>query len=103
MTEIALIFIKGILWGIFVTWLFELVLKTNKNLREKYYTRNNIIFGYHIHHSTYGLLVFILSIILFILGKIILALSVVGFAIGIIIMHTISDRRFVFIEKQRNY
>ena len=101
-TKIALIFAGSLLCGLIITWLFELTLKTNKKLREKYYTRHNIIFGYHVHHSTYGLLTLALSIILLLQNQKLSALFAAGFSVGIIIMHTISDRRFVFIDKQRN-
>ncbi|MDO8486266.1 MAG: hypothetical protein Q7S77_01025 [Candidatus Staskawiczbacteria bacterium] len=97
----VLISIEGLLCGLVITWLFELVLKTNKKLREKYYTRHNIFFGYHIHHSTYSFLPLIWSVILFLQNQKSPALFAVWFAVGIIIMHTISDRRFVFIEKQK--
>lgn len=98
--EIILI-LDGLFFGLFVTWLFELVLKTNKRLRARYYRHHEIFFGYHIHHSTYGILTFILSIIFLNLGEIIPALFFIGFSLGIIIMHTISDGKFVFIEKQK--
>ncbi len=98
--EVALIFILGLLSGLIITWLFELVLKTNKKLRKIYYQPHKIFFGYHIHHSTYSFLPFAWSIILFLQNQKLSALFAIGFAVGIIAMHTISDRRFVFIEKQ---
>lgn len=99
--EIILIFIVGLSCGLIITWLFELVLKTNKKLREKYYQPHKIFFGYHIHHSTYSFLPLIWSIVLFSQNKKLPALFVLGTAVGIVVMHTISDRRFVFIEKQK--
>ncbi len=99
--EIILIFIEGLLSGLIVTWLFELVLKTNKKLREKYYQHHKIFFGYHIHHSAYSFLPFVWSIILFSQNQKLSALFALGTAVGIIVMHTISDSKFVFIEKQK--
>ena len=99
--EIVIIFIKGLLLGLVLTWLFELVLKTNKKLRKIYYQPHKIFFGYHIHHSTYSFLPLIWSIVLLFQNKTIFALFYFGIAIGIIVMHTISDKRFVFIEKQK--
>lgn len=96
------IFIGGLLCGLVITWLFELVLKTNKKLKEKYYSPYKIYFGYHIHHSCFSFPVIILSIILFWQNQKTSALFAIGLALGIIIMHTISDGRFVFIDKQRN-
>ena len=99
--EVALIFIGGLLSGLIITWLFELVLKTNKKLKAKYYSSHKIYFGYHIHHSCFSFPVIIWSIILFLQNKKSSALFAIGFAIGIIVMHTISDKRFVFIDKQK--
>ncbi len=99
--QIILISLIGLLSGLFITWLFELVLKTNKKLRNKYYKHHEIFFGYHIHHSTFGLLFIFLSIILFLTDQKISAVFTFWLGIGIIILHTISDGRFVFIEKQR--
>jgi len=91
-----------LLFGIVITWLFELTLKTNKALRRRYYTRHAIIWGYHIHHSTYGLLCFLIGMFLFFDGRPVITLPVIAFGLGIIIMHTISDprHRVVFIEKE---
>jgi len=93
-----------LLFGIVVTWLFELTLKTNKKLRHKYYTHSAIHFGYHIHHSTYGLLFFVIGIAFFLMGQKTFALYCVAFGLGIITMHTISDsgHRIIFIEKQKS-
>lgn len=94
------IFTINLFIGIFITFLFELTLKTNRKLRERYYKRHEILFGYHVHHSTVGLLVIGASIVLFLLDKEILFLVTLGIGMGIIVMHTISSRRFVFIEKE---
>ncbi len=95
------IFLIGSLLGMVITRLFEFILKTNKNLRNKYYKHHEIFWGYHIHHSTYGILFIVISIILFFINQEISALFWAAFGIGVIIVHTISDRRFIFIEKQR--
>jgi sensor domain CHASE-containing protein len=91
----------ALLYGIAVTILFEYTLKTNKKLRARYYQRHAVIFGYHIHHSTYGLLFIALGIALYLLNKNALNLMFcVFFGFGIIIQHTLSARgRLVFIEK----
>ena len=94
-------FLWSILAGILMTWIFELVLKTNDILYEKYYTHNSVMFGYHFHHSTYGLALFVSSGIMLLIGYDTAPLVLLGMGIGIIVMHTISDGRFVFIEKQR--
>ena len=89
----VLLFLVHILAGILVTFLFELTLKTNKKLRDRYYRRHEILLGYHVHHSTIGLLILILGILMY-------SLAMIGIGVGIIIMHTISSKRFVFIEKE---
>jgi len=93
--------ILGIVCGLVITWMFELVLKTNKKLREKYYTHHKIFWGYHIHHSSYSFPVIIASVVLFLQNRMMSSVFVLGIAAGIIIMHTISDGRFVFIDKQK--
>jgi len=98
--SIVFIFLTNIFIGIALTFVFELILKTNRKLRERYYTRHEILFGYHVHHSTVGLLVMGASVVLFLLDKEMSSLVSLGIGAGIIIMHTISSRRFVFIEKE---
>ena len=96
MKEIYLLLI-GLLLGIVLTWVFELILKTNKKLREKYYRRHKLFWGYHIHHSTFGLVFIALNVVLFLMDKKPTDLIYTAIGVGIIIMHTISDGRFVFI------
>jgi len=86
--------------GVAVTILFEFVLKTNKKLRERYYSRQEIILGYHTHHSVYGLISAVAGIVLFFVGQKNTGLFFLAFGIGIVIQHTLSAGRFVFIEKQ---
>jgi hypothetical protein len=97
----ALIISIGIIYGIAATLLFEFILKTNKKLRHRYYSHHEILFGYHIHHSMYGLMFILVAVILYTNKDIPDALFCASFGVGIIIQHTISDRKFVFIEKQR--
>ena len=92
----------SILTGIVITWIFEFTLRTNKNFHKKYYEQNNIIFGYHVHHSNYGIALFVSSLITFFLNYKSASLFLFGIGMGIIIMHTISEKKFVFIDKQRN-
>ena len=99
--NIILLFSVGILFGMIVTWLFELVLKSNKWLRNRYYRHHKIIFGYHVHHSMYGLIAIVVSIILFLIKQEESAIFYLAIGIGIVIVHTISDGRFVFFEKQK--
>lgn len=102
MKEVFLLLIL-LLLGVATTWVFELILKSNKKLRAKYYTHSAIHFGYHIHHSTYGLALIVFNVILFLVDKKIDSPLYTAFGLGIIIMHTISDpkNRIVFIEKQK--
>lgn len=86
--------------GTFTTWIFEFILKTNKKLRDRYYRRHEILFGYHVHHSIMGLAVIAFGGVAFLPYGADVALSMAGFGIGIIIMHTISSKRFIFIERE---
>lgn len=51
--------------------------------------------GYHIHHSMYGVLSFLLA------PFTVHSLFLIGFGLGIIIEHTLTER-FVFIEKEKH-
>lgn len=93
-------FLVSTIIGIIATFFFELVLKSNRKLRQRYYVHHEILFGYHVHHSTVGLLFMILSVVLFLLRHPASAVAMVGIGLGIIVMHTISSGRFVFIEKE---
>lgn len=95
-----LLFTLNVIIGILATWVFELILKTNRKLRDKYYRRHEILFGYHVHHSTIGLAIIAFGGVSFLSGRPSLALALAGLGIGIIIMHTISSRRFVFMERE---
>lgn len=94
------LFILNLIIGTLATWVFELILKTNKKLRDRYYKRHEILFGYHVHHSTIGLVVITVGGVAFLSNRPTIALGMAGFGIGIIIMHTISLKRFVFAEKE---
>ena len=99
--ETILTFIISIFCGIVTTLAFEFSLKTNKKLRNRYYNRHEILFGYHSHHSIYGLVLFAFAIVSLTLNQKMSALIMFGAGIGIILMHTISEGRFVFAEKQK--
>ena len=95
------LFLFGLLAGILITWLFELILKTNKKLRQRYYKQQEVFWGYHVHHSTYGLIFLLVGIILFFNYQEAQALFFMGIATGIVLQHTVSEGRFVFIERWR--
>lgn len=100
--NVILLFSVGLLFGMIATWLFEIVLKTNKKLRNRYYKQHAIIFGYHMHHSSYGLLAFIISAILFFTNENSSAVFWLSLGVGIIAVHTISSGKFVFVEEQKS-
>lgn len=95
------LFFLGLLLGLFITLIFEFVLKKNKKLRYRYYHRHEILLGYHVHHSTYGLVVIVISMAYLSMHQITTAVFLFGVGVGIITMHTLSDGRFIFIEKQK--
>lgn len=97
--NIVLTILIGLVAGWVATIIFELILKTNKKLRHRYYQHHQILFGYHVHHSTYGLLFMVAGIIFFINKNIPASLFNIAFGVGIIIEHTLSDSRFIFLEK----
>ncbi len=97
--SIVTTFLTATFIGVLITIVFEFILQTNKKLRDKYYRRHKILFGYHVHHSTVGLLMVVLGLLLF-TSHAVAAFNSIGLGVGIIIMHTISSKRFVFIEKE---
>jgi len=101
MNNLIFVSLISLLVGIIITYVFELILKTNKKLRNKYYNRHNILWGHHVHHSTYGLLFMLIGIALYFLGNSDSALNSIMCGIGVIIQHTNSDGHFVFIERQK--
>ena len=98
--SITLLFFESIAIGIIITFIFELILKSNKKLRERYYVRHEILFGYHVHHSTIGAFLVIGGGPLLFFQGTTSYLIIAGIGLGIIIQHTLSSRRFVFIEKE---
>lgn len=97
---VVFIVITNVFIGIIATWAFELILQKNRRLRERYYRRHEVLFGYHVHHSTVGLLLVAAGIVLWLLNKEFPSLVALGLGVGVIIMHTISSGRFVFVEKE---
>jgi hypothetical protein len=93
--------LEGVITGLIITYIFEFILKHNRKLRDRYYRHHEILFGFHLHHSLYGLLAIFVSIYLFFSNNISPAIFVSSMGIGIIALHTITSKRFVFIERQR--
>ncbi len=96
-----LLIVIGLLFGVVISHFFELSLKENKLLKNRYYRHHEIIFGYHIHHSMYGLVCIIFGIILSFKDHPISSTFFIATGVGIIIMHTIFDGRLIFIEKEK--
>ena len=94
----AVIFLIGLLIGISVTWLLELLLYKHPLLCEQVYDNPITFFGYHVHHSTVGL-----GCVMFALERPNTVspynLLVVGIGVGVIMMHTVNEGRLVFAEK----
>jgi len=89
----------GLFCGILLTWIFEFAIKSNKKLYKRYYKQHEVVFGYHIHHSTYGLVALVMSIVLCLDERYSQAIFWLGVGVGIILEHTASERRFIFVNK----
>lgn len=94
------IFIFGIIFGLLITFIFEMILKTNVKWRVEYYEKHQTFLGYHLHHSMYGVAFMLLGVILFFRHQTVSSIFFMGVGVGVIIMHTVSESRFVFIEKE---
>ena len=90
-------FLIGFLGGIFLFGLIEAILWFVPGLRKNVWNNPKLIFGYHVHHSVYGLISILLGLCLFV-AKSDKAIFWVGFGLGTILIHTITGG-FVFIEK----
>jgi hypothetical protein len=85
--------IIGSVAGLFLTMMIEYLLYLKfVDLWENPIT----YYGYHVHHSVYGLLSMCFG--LFFIKKPRLFYFLMGLGVGIIIAHTINDGRFVFID-----
>ncbi|MEK7597272.1 MAG: hypothetical protein AAB441_01350 [Patescibacteria group bacterium] len=91
-------FIFGLLIGMFTTWSLEITLQRNKLLRKEFVDNHKSIFGYRVHHSTFGLLFLIIGFFSM-YPPFTNALFFLGLGIGVITIHTITSKRFIFIEK----
>ena len=89
--------IIGILIGLSSTYILEQVLQRNKTLRNEFWEYHKPIFGYHVHHSTFGIPFIIVGLFYFFSGG--SGFLFLGIGTGIILMHTYSSREFIFIEK----
>jgi len=85
-------FVNGLILGLVATAIWEVSMYFIPFLKNKYWDKPTRIFGYHVHHSVFGLLGIMVGIL-------IVRWYVVGLGVGIIVIHTIGDGRLVFIEK----
>ncbi len=82
--------------GLVGTFVTEQLVQMIPFLRSKLWVPH-LLFGYHIHYSVVGLLCVIIGLML-IPQKRLFALCTIAFGIGIIVVHSISDGRLIFIE-----
>lgn len=93
-------FIVGLLCGAVLTLIFEWVLQSNKHLKKHFWDNHKAIFGYHFHHSTYGLLLCVAALFFLFFDES-LSYLLLGIGTGIISAHTYTDKRLVFVEKSK--
>lgn len=91
-------FLFGLIIGSIVTYIVEHILFSVPFLKKNFWDNPRTIFGYHIHHTVFGLIVIVLGVFLF-ASNISYALFLIGIGIGIIGVHTYFDKRLIFIEK----
>lgn len=90
-------FVKGLFTGLVGTSVFEAILYSVPYLRTNFWDNPKLIYGHHFHHSILGLL-FILFGLFYFKKKLHRGLFLIGLGFGIIIIHTVSDGRLIFIE-----
>ena len=68
--------------------------------RKNFYDNPKLVFGFHVHHTVLGLFLVIYGFYsTFSDSK--FGWFWIGFGLGTIVIHTIVDRRLVFIEKKK--
>lgn len=81
----------GFISSFLIFYLFDQVCLHIKYLKNRFWDNPVTLFGIHIHHSFYGLIIALIGIVQF--------PFLIGFGLGMIIEHTITDKRLIFIEK----
>lgn len=93
-------FINGLSLGSVLTFFFERRLYQEGHRIKRWFNDDRKpIFGYHFHHSAAGLIILIIGLCYLLVNKS-HALFLIGMGLGIIAVHTDSERRLVFIEKE---
>lgn len=82
----------GLIIGLFLTGLFEYIIYFNF---QNIWNNPKMYFGYHVHHSVLGLVSIVIGLIF--LKKLKIAYFLIGLGLGIILIHTITDGRLIFI------
>ncbi|MDO8686895.1 MAG: hypothetical protein Q7K11_01650 [Candidatus Berkelbacteria bacterium] len=90
-------FVKGLFSGIIILFILQTIVRSVPYLRANFWDNPKLIFGYHIHDSTFGLFVILLGL-LFLSKRKPKGLFLIGAGAGMIIMHTLADGRLIFIE-----
>ena len=91
------IFLRGIMFGSILSGLLEAPFMLISPLRRRFWDHPFLLAGYHVHHSVLGLFILVLGCILAI-RKSQNALFWIGLGIGIIVLHTLTDGRLIFVE-----
>ena len=89
---------SGFLWGVIPFGLLEMVGWSVPILRQRFYENPLLFNGYHIHHSVLGLVcVAIWLYLLFRRSE--KSYFWLGLGLGIMVIHTLMDGRFIFLER----
>ncbi len=101
MKEILASLITGFLWGLIPFGLLEVMGWKVPFIRRNFYENpKHLVFGYHIHHSVLGILSIVWGIYS-LFSKSGNPYFLIGLGLGIIVIHTIADKRLVFIERAK--
>lgn len=92
------IFIMGLLSGMILFGILDTMGLFIPYFKKNFYDNPKLIFGYHVHHTVLGLFSIVWGLYSF-FNQSKNGYFWIGFGFGTIIIHTIVDRRLVFIEK----
>jgi len=91
-------FLKGTSCGIAVATLFDFVSYYIPSLKRRFWDEPPLLYGLHFHHSLVGLLLIICGAMCILGAKTKqTGLLLIGFGLGIILVHTITDGRLIFL------
>ena len=91
----VVLFLVTVLFGILLTMFYE-----NRIVYGRFKGKLLYIKGHHVHHSNVGLVLLFAALLLVINDHYATSRVISGLGVGLIIQHTLSEKKFVFVSKK---